>query len=423
MKKILITAAVIVGSTVVFAQKNQVQSAFGFIKAFDRNGKCSELQNGLEAINSSIEHETTKTWAKTWLYRGHLYYSVLLPTTDQNCKDLYKEALDEATDSYLKALVLNFEDPELKKLDLNKEDGSDVMKFFSALQNKSKVDDESYTGLILGMRMPGLAGEYANKGIENFQAKDYKKAQENFGKSMMLNQLAGKMDTVMMFNTALASEYAEDYEAAKQLYNALIQLKYNVDGNGPSLYQSLSRIHKKEGDKEKSLEVLQAGRKAYPNNQGLIFEEIDYFLQADKAEDALTSLNTAIELEPTNAFLYYVRGTVQEKLENKDAAILDYKKSLELDPKQHDAAYNLGAYYFNKGVDKINEANDLPLSQSKKFEAMKAEAKKDFESAIPYVEMANTAKPEDGDTATMLIKLYTQVGEYEKAKELKAKYQ
>ncbi|HLU86020.1 MAG TPA: hypothetical protein VKZ45_11130, partial [Vicingaceae bacterium] len=116
-------------------------------------------------------------------------------------------------------------------------------------------------------------------------------------------------------------------------------------------------------------------------------------------------------------------GTVQEKLENKDAAILDYKKSLELDPTQHDAAYNLGAHYYNKGVDKINEANDLPLSQAKKFEAMKAEAKKDFEAAIPYVEMANKAKPEDGDTATMLIKLYTQVGEYEKAKELKAKYE
>lgn len=423
MKKILITAAVIFEITAVFAQKNQVQSAYNYSRAFDRNGKCSELQNGLEAINSAINDETTKTWAKTWMYRGNLYYSVLLPTTDKNCKDLYKEALDEATDSYLKTLVLNFQDPELKKLDLNKEDGSDVMKFFTALNNNSKVDDQEFMMTIMGGRMSGLAGEYANKGIENFQAKEYKKAQENFGKSMMLNQLTGKMDTVMLFNTALASEYAEDNEAAKELYNTLIQLKYNIDGNGPSLYQSLSRIYKKEGNKEKSLEVLQAGRKAYPNNQGLIFEEIDYFLQADKAEDALVSLNTAIELEATNAFLYYVRGTVQEKLNNKDAAILDYKKSLELDPKQHDAAYNLGAYYFNKAVDKINEANDLPLNQSKKFEAMKAEAKKDFESAIPYVEMANIAKPEDGDTATMLIKLYTQVGEYEKAKELKAKYQ
>ena len=132
MKKILITAAVIVGSTVVFAQKNQVQTAYSFSKAFDRNGKCSELQNGLEAINIAIQDETTKTWVKTWMYRGNLYYSVLLPTTDQNCKDLYKEALDEATDSYLKALVLNFEDPELKKLDLNKEDGSDMIKFITA---------------------------------------------------------------------------------------------------------------------------------------------------------------------------------------------------------------------------------------------------------------------------------------------------
>ena len=30
--------------------------------------------------------------------------------------------------------MLNFDDPELKKLDLEKEDGSDMMKFFSAMK-------------------------------------------------------------------------------------------------------------------------------------------------------------------------------------------------------------------------------------------------------------------------------------------------
>ena len=43
--------------------------------------------------------------------------------------------------------------------------------------------------------------------------------------------------------------------------------------------------------------------------------------------------------------------------------------------------------------------------------------------AVPYIEVANKTMPEDIDTANMLIKLYTQTGAYEKAKELKAKYQ
>src|SRR5690606_40283685 len=76
MKKILITAAVIFGTTAMFAQKNQVQSAYNYIKAFDRNGKCSELQNGIEAINSATQDETTKTDRKsTRLNSSHVKIS------------------------------------------------------------------------------------------------------------------------------------------------------------------------------------------------------------------------------------------------------------------------------------------------------------------------------------------------------------
>ena len=420
MKKTILTLLAVISITALSAQKNKVQSAFNYNNAFERNGKCSEIQNGLEAINLATQDASTKDMSKTWIYRGNLYYNLLLPTTDKNCKALYKEALDEATESYLKGMVLNFEDEALKKLDLEKE--ADLVQFFGALQNKSKMEDQQLFGTAFS-RLPGLGGEYANKGIGQFQNKDFKGAQESFQKGLMLIQFSGKTDTLILYNLALASEYAEDFETAKQLYNALIQLNYNIDGNGASIYQSLARIHKNGGDKEKSFETIKKGRKAYPQNQHLIFEEIDYYLQSGKDQEALVSLNDAISIEPNNAFLYYVRGTVYEKLKDQDNAIADYKKSIELDSKQHDAAFNLGAFYFNKGVDKINIANDLPLNQSKKYEEMKTDAKKDFMSAIPYIEMANKAKPEDTDTATMLIKLYTQVGEDAKAKELKAKYE
>lgn len=420
MKKTILTLLAVISITAISAQKNKVQSANNYNTAFERNGKCTEIQNGLEAINLATQDASTKDMAKTWIYRGNLYYNVLLPTTDKNCKDLYKDALDNATESYLKGMVLNFEDASLKKLDLEKE--ADLVQFFGALQNKSKMEDQQLFGTAFS-RLPGLGGEYANKGIGQFQVKDYKGAQESFQKALMLIQFSGKTDTLILYNLALASEYAEDFETAKQLYSALIQLNYDIDGNGAGIYQSLSRIYKTDGDKEKAIEIVKKGRKAYPQNQHLIFEEIDYYLQAGQDQEALTSLNDAIALDPSNAFLYYVRGTVYEKLKDQDNAIADYKKSIELDSKQHDAAFNLGAFYFNKGVDKINIANDLPLNQSKKYEEMKADAKKDFLSAIPYIEMANKAKPEDTDTATMLIKLYTQVGEDVKAKELKSKYE
>ncbi len=422
MKKYILIVSAVAFSITAYSQKSKVVSAYNYNKAFSRSGKCSELKDGLEAINAAKDYDKTKGWAKTWKYRGDLYYNVLATNKDE-CKALAPDALEECTNSYLKALVLNFEDPELKKLDLKKEDGSDVMKFFTAIQNKSRVDDEMYTADIIGRKFPGLAAEYANKGIKDFQNKDYKSAQESFGTSMMLNQFSGKIDTMMMYNMGLASEYAGDIDAAKQIYDGLIMMKYNVDGAGPGLYQSMHKIYKKEGNEEKAAEYIKKGREAYPNDNNLIVTELEGYLTSGNNEQALANLNAALENDPNNVVLHFAQGTVYENLKQGDNAITSYKKAIELDANYYDANFNLGAYYFNAGADKINAANDLPLSQAKKYDALKAEAKVEFEKAVPYVEKAHELKPEDVDTGNMLIKLYTHTGQYDKAKEIKAKFQ
>jgi tetratricopeptide (TPR) repeat protein len=422
MKKYILILTAIATSGVAFGQKSKVVSAYNYNKAFTRSQKCKELKDGLEAINAAKDHEQTKNWAKTWYYRGNLYYNILA-SNNQECKAIAADALDQCTDSYLKALVLNFDDPDLKKLDLQKEDGSDVMKFFQALQSKPKVDDEMYTADIMGRKFPGLAGEFANKGIGQFGEKDYKGAQESFGKSMMLSQMTGKVDTMVLYNTALASEYAEDFETAKQLYDGLIMMKYNVDGNGPDLYRSMSRIYKNEGNSEKAMEYIKKGREAYPNNNNLIVEELEDYLKNDQHEEALNSLATAITNDPKNPVLHFAKGTVHESLKQEDDAVASYKKAIEIKPDYYDASFNLGAYYFNKGADKINQANDLPLNESKKYDVLKTEAKAEFAKAVPYIAKAHELNPSDTDTGNMLIKLYTHTGEYDKAKEIKAKYQ
>tara|TARA_B110000459_G_C16618411_1_gene500184 strand:- start:1266 stop:2564 length:1299 start_codon:yes stop_codon:yes gene_type:complete len=422
MKKyILILAATAIAGG-VSAQKNKVVSAYNYEKAFTRSGKCKELVSGVEAINMAIEHDQTKNWAKTWYYRGNLYFNIIA-SKDNECKVIDVDALDKCTDSYLKALVLNFEDPELKKLDLKKEDGSDLMKFFGALQNNPKMDDESYTGKIMGRKIPGLAGEYANQGITKFGSKDYKGAQEDFRKSMMLSKLTGRLDTMLLYNIALASEYAEDYEAAKKVYDGLIVMKYNVDGAGPGLYKSMSKIYKKEGNNEKSAEYISKGRKAYPEDNSLLVEELEGFLQSGNNDKALTNLDAAIVNDAGNAVLYFARGTVYESLKNEEKAVADYKKAIELNPDYYDAAFNLGAYYFNVGADKINESNKLPLSAAKEYDALKLAAKVNFEAAVPYIESAHRMKPGDGATGEMLINLYTQTGEYDKAKVIRTKFE
>ena len=421
MKKIILAITAAATITGAFAQKNKVVSAYNYNKAFGRSQKCNELAKGVKEIDLAITHDVTKNWAKTWYYRGNIYYNILA-SQDQACKAIDADALNKCTDSYFKTLVLNFKDPELKKLDLQKEDGSDFMKFMGALQNKAKVDDESYTGNILGRKFPGLSIEYANKGIEQFTAKDYKGAEESFGKSMMLSSFTGKIDTVIMYNTALAAEYAKDTETAKQMYDALIGLKYNSGNNGVNLYTSMYKIYKEEGNDEKALEYIKKGRVAYPDNNNLLAIELDTYIQNGEHEKALENLTLAIEKDETNPLYYFNRGYIYEQLKQGDNAVADYKKAIELKPDHFDANYNLGAYYFNAAADKINDANKLDLNATKKYNELKAGAKADFKAAVPYIEAAHNAMPQDVDTANMLIKLYTQTGEYEKSKALKAKF-
>ena len=63
------------------------------------------------------------------------------------------------------------------------------------------------------------------------------------------------------------------------------------------------------------------------------------------------------------------------------------------------------------------------MSEAKKYDALKAAAKKDFEAAVPHIEAAHRIKPGDGATGEMLINLYTQTGQYDKAKEIRAKFE
>lgn len=420
MKKTAFVLITSLAAVSVSAQKSKVVSAFNYNKAFARSGDCGELGKGLEAINAATEHESTKGSAKTWYYRGNLYFNILA-SKDAACKALDAEALDKATDSYMKTLGLNFVDANLKKIDLSTTDGKKA--FFNALREKSKMVDENYTRDIMGRKFPGIAGEYANRGIDEFTAKDYEGAKKSFQQSMSISSLTGRLDTIIIYNTALAAEYSKDYTTAKQMYEALIAMKYNVDNNGPSLYTSMSRIYKIEQDTAKALEYIQKGRVAYPNNNNLIVDELEYYLKSGKDQEALSNLDIAIENDAQNEILYFARGTVYESLKKPEEAVSDYKKAIELKPDYYDASFNLGAFYFNQGAEKINEANKLSLNETSKYDALNKASVENFNLAIPFIEKANELKPEDLDAANMLIKAYTRTEQYDKAKAIKAKYQ
>lgn len=69
------------------------------------------------------------------------------------------------------------------------------------------------------------------------------------------------------------------------------------------------------------------------------------FLVSHNNQAALTNLERAVELDPTNAQAWFLLGRVNFVLSNLNKSVIDFQKVIELDPKDEQAHYGLGLAY------------------------------------------------------------------------------
>ena len=142
-----------------------------------------------------------------------------------------------------------------------------------------------------------------------------------------------------------------------------------------------------------------------------MLEDLNMSLAGGKGEDALGKINKSIAADPSNSNLFAVRGSMYDQQKKTELAVADYKKAVELDPKNFDAQFNLGVYNYNKAADFYTKASKMDLKtyqvSGKKAEV---EGKKFFEAAVPYFERALELQPNDRNTLTSLKKIYFRLG-------------
>ena len=97
-----------------------------------------------------------------------------------------------------------------------------------------------------------------------------------------------------------------------------------------------------------------------------------------------------------------------------DEAIGAYTKSLEIKPDYFDANYNLGALYFNKAVQMVNEANDMWKPRMSSAESAKQKelegGKEGLGMALPFLEAARNVQPDDRETLRSLREIHPHGG-------------
>lgn len=361
MKRITIMMVALLAVTMVYAQKGKVSAAQAYIE----NG---DLDAADTRIEDAMTHKKSVDWPKTYIVAAELARARFKKQKDP-------ALLNKAFDHYMKAI-------ELDKLD------------------KGRFEKEIKVALTF------FVNEMTNAGIEAFNAEKFGDAASVFENVLKINALdmfAGEaegVDTAIVYNTALAAYNAQDWDLATRYLKRSIELNY---GGGDAVLL-LDQVYSNSGDSALMPINLQQGFIKYPEDDRILTQLINYYLETKQNDRALEYLDQAVEKDPDNSSFYYARGVLNDQSKNFESALNDYQKASEIDPEYFDALYNMGVIYFNQGVEQMNVANEK--TDFKEFEKEKAKSDSLFKESLPYMERANKLKPEDAGVLESLKGLY-----------------
>ena len=352
----------------VQGQQSKVVSAYNSLELYNKDKTDIEvLMNAKKFIDEASASESTSDKPKTWYFKGNVYLEMHVsknPVFTENGQN----PLLVATESYRKAYEL---DPK-----------------------------KDFAGECFGKALAG----YRNLGIAAFNKNDFNAALSMFEETVALSAKNGIVDTSALENSSIAAIRGKNVDKAQEYLTKLIGFGKEKDG---SKYISLYKIYQQKGDTTTAMKVLGDARVAFPNDQRLLTEEINYYLSRGNAAEAEKLLGLAIEKDPTNHLLPYAAGTVYEDLGKREEAIAAYKKAIELKADYWEAYFNLGALYNNAGKALIDKAN--AEKDTKKYDAINKLAEIEFNFALPNLEKALELAPADSQDVVPLLKTLKQI--------------
>ncbi len=380
MKKVLILFSLsLIISLSGYAQNNKRTSAY----MYSQNG---QYDKALEAINEAIQHPKTENDAKTWLYRGMIYYNIAIDTTGAFDNLVDGDAAVIAAESFKKS----------KEYD-----------------EKNRYENDREKFLIY---MPDI---FYRSATEAYQNQDFNAAVEGFKNAFDIAQLSGRVDTAAAYYVGMCAVMGEQYDIADEYLQKCVDYNFNE----PNIYIYYSRSLKNQGDTLAAAQKLDKGVELFPENNTLQLEQAQLYLETGQDDKLIKSLQDAIASDPLNENLYRVLGQTYENLGDEENAILNYKKAVEINPEFADAIFNLGAIYVNKASEIYKEANDLGMSdeEMKRYEVLKEEAEGYLHQALPYLEKSHEINPDDEIVVGALKEAYANLRMNDKLKELQDK--
>lgn len=314
------------------AQKASLTKAYNFF--YDK-----DFVKAKETIDLCTQDEKLAQKAQTWLYKANIYFYLANDEYDakrdnQAYQPLFPDAAEEAFDAFTKAKEMN-------------------------------KNVEGFEMLSPNEGLPKLYALLLVHGVDELIDGKYEIAKRILEKAIISYELVKPpqfpLNGELYYYYAYALEMLSENEKATTYYNKAI-----TDGstNG-NVYLRLIENYKKENNTAKIKEILNAGKKALPNNPTLYVSEIDYcYFIGDKetAHQLMEKLPASVFENAdllVNVANFYILDT------NYTKAYDLLKKANQMTPNNFVIFYNLGvcAYYLSE--DNFKKANDLDVKGDK----------------------------------------------------------
>lgn len=395
MKKIAVLAILCLFAVdMVNAQKREVNRA-------NRHLNRGNIEKAYEHIQNAIKDDSTKEVAETWVTYGKIMIEISI-SEDPNFNQLAEQPLDKALEAINKAEELD-------------EDNSQILEIQQAR-------------LI-------LSEAFFNEGAEAYNESRFEEATDYFYNSYKVSETFGSIDTATLYNAGLAAEIAGRYDEAYDMYEEVAEYDYDQ----PFLYSSLAGLSLRNENFEEAEVWVKKGRDKYPENLDLIFAEANVYLTSGNIPEARRVLELAIERDPENANLHYAFAVNYDQMSKDtlfsqeerdfafDEAVKAYEKAIELKTDYFDAIYNLGALYFNEGIQLFVKADNIlregyTQENLKRSAELEEKSKKIWrEEAQPYLEEALALIDDEDENYEVVLRslreLYMRTGQKEKLEE------
>ena len=393
MKKVMILLVIALTANVMMAQKKDRTDAY----MYNKNG---QYEKAMVSIDKCINHPQflgmkPNEQSQAWLYRAAIYQNII-QSDDEKLKAQVPNALEVVYESLMKCL-----------------------------ENESFCSDQQ-NQMEIAMRIASVMTSYYTQGADDYNNGKFAEAAPMFKKAYdIAASLGGGEQASEMLNLAATSALrAEDYSTALAYFD---ELKLGGAENA-ELYRHMAACYNGLGDAEQAMNMINAGLAIDPSDANLILEKVNAYLKEGKGADAIADLEKLLELDPQNAQLLFVLGTIYGDESNKDVYDTDkakqyYEQALAINPDYYDATYNIGVLYTtmaNKYIEEANEITGFSKAEIAKYDGLIEQANELLRAGLPYLQRAYEAQPSD-DVKNVLRSIYVKLKMTDEVKALDGK--